>query len=553
MEADLNARIMVPVASYVSDRFGRRALEDVCRGAGVSSSSFDGSTHWLGVEQVERFLARVRELVGSDDELKRACAYRLATLPAPARFVIGAISPAAAFELAAKTVSFVSSISSFETARDGNRFVLRYRSGRPEGRLLCLSRQAQIVVVPTMWGLPEAHLSERKCIARGDDCCEYSLYLYEHRRWLPAVLGLVAGALVAWLIARTDLVGPVGPFAIAALGLVAGHLYEAHRSSRANLRVGHEINEAFLALAQDDAEARRELIALHERQRDWARLMEEQVADRTATLESVVEKVRQVQATRVHHLRGFSHDLRNPLASFKASVSYLRKHADALGDDGEDVLAVLDRGVMHMDRLLSDLMQVAIAEPGLLDVAPEEIDVGHLTERLRRSLRALVHGSDIRSSVFTTREAPERIKTDPSLLDRVFDNLLTNAAKYTERGSIVVEVGGTPGFLTVKVSDTGHGIPDEQLDRIFRPGATTRRSRTTGSWGVGLSVCVQLLAQIGGRLDVMSKLGTGTTFWVHLPVEPRVATPRPPQSVVGTDAAADLVDRVVTVRRLKSV
>jgi signal transduction histidine kinase len=127
----------------------------------------------------------------------------------------------------------------------------------------------------------------------------------------------------------------------------------------------------------------------------------------------------------------------------------------------------------------------------------------------------LVRGKDVRISVFTVRDAPERITIDIVLFNRIIDNLLLNAAEFTEHGSIVVEVAGTPDFLTIKISDTGGTLREDELGKIFRP---VQRGPGGYSYGAGLSVVVQLLASVGGKLDVMTHNGKGTTFWAHFPV-----------------------------------
>jgi signal transduction histidine kinase len=166
----------------------------------------------------------------------------------------------------------------------------------------------------------------------------------------------------------------------------------------------------------------------------------------------------------------------------------------------------------------------------------------------------------VRATVFATREVPEHVQIDPLALDRIVDNLLTNAAKYTERGSIVVEVDGSPGFLVVKVSDTGCGIQPEELERVFEVGGSSAESRRGDSFGVGLSVVVQLLDQMGGRLEIMSKPGSGTTFWVYLPVragrapksvpDPRVV--RAPSPEVDTTPVRSSRSRIVSIRTLSA-
>jgi signal transduction histidine kinase len=151
-------------------------------------------------------------------------------------------------------------------------------------------------------------------------------------------------------------------------------------------------------------------------------------------------------------------------------------------------------------------------------MAPKRVETRGLTDALRRRLRALAYGSAVRTTVFATREVPDHLEIDPLALDRIVDNLLTNAVKYTDRGSIVLELDGIPGYLVMKLSDSGRGIDPNAVERIFEPGGSSPDSRRGDSFGVGLSVVVQLLDQIGGRLEVMSKPASGTTFWVYLPV-----------------------------------
>ena len=144
---------------------------------------------------------------------------------------------------------------------------------------------------------------------------------------------------------------------------------------------------------------------------------------------------------------------------------------------------------------------------------------------------------------------PGEVEIDPLALDRIIDNMLTNAVKYTERGSIVVELDGTPGHLVIKVSDTGRGIAPDAVERIFQPGGSSQTSRRGDSFGIGLSVVVQLLEQIGGRLEVMSKPASGTTFWVHLPVERAPPAPSPVRERPGHEKSpAEALRRVVRIR-----
>ncbi len=172
-----------------------------------------------------------------------------------------------------------------------------------------------------------------------------------------------------------------------------------------------------------------------------------------------------------------------------------------------------------------------------------DVSVAEFTERLKRRLRALTHGRNLHTNVTQTREAPDSFRVDVVLLDRVLDNILTNAAKHTERGSVAVEVGGTPGFVTIKVSDSGKGMTDERIQAVLSPRSAGIPSST--GWGVGLSVVVDLLRRAGGRLEAVSKPGTGTTIWAHFPLAP----PRPSSNDTALATDEKRRSNVVSIRR----
>jgi signal transduction histidine kinase len=140
------------------------------------------------------------------------------------------------------------------------------------------------------------------------------------------------------------------------------------------------------------------------------------------------------------------------------------------------------------------------------------------------------------------------VKTVPIMLERIIDNLLTNAAKYTERGSIIVEVGGTPGFFLLKISDTGRGIGPERLEQVLRSGGPDPNPPVGGSRGAGLSIVARLLDQLGGRLEIMSEPGEGTTVWMYLPCEGEARDGGDALLDDRSDAIEHVLRRVVKIR-----
>lgn len=551
---ELNLRILWSIARYVSDRYGSVALDRIASSVQIAPSDLDGKSRWVSSEQFAGFVAGARALMESDDELRKASAHRLREGYGPLRYLLWAVSPGLMYAQATKTMPLVSTISRYEIVSSGqNRMHARYTSQKPESRLMCISRQAQVAAIPTLWGLPAAQLRESSCVANGDPSCDYHLRYFESRRFLPMLLGLAAGVIFSLLMFGFQNV----PAAICCSALCAaiGLIWETRRTNLANIDVGCEMNEALVQVAREDAEARREILALHQRQWEWSRAMEAQVAERTDTLRQVTQRIQKLRAERETTLRGFSHDLRNPLCSLKLGASWLKDHSAGMEGTARTVIDDQVESVQRIEDLLAELMTVAGSEDGFKSINPQDLDVTRLADRLRARLSALVLGRNIRIGVLPTREAPTKIETDPLIFDRVIDNLLTNAGKYTERGSILVEVGGTPGFLTIKVSDTGRGIDAEKISLIFEPGGSEVSSRAPNSYGLGLSVVVRLLAQIGGRLEVMSRPGQGTTFWAHFPTRMQrtsgatfIGANEPNEDAVARHL--ELVQKVVTIRRV---
>lgn len=547
--AQLNLRALRSLAKWIEVHLDRETLAAAAERAGLSADDFDGRSRWTSHDRYEAFLREARTLIESDDAFIEASAYRLAEGYGSFRHLIWAMSPLTMYMKYASSLHVMSKISRLEALDPRrNRLTLVYRSDVEESRLMCLARQGHVIAIPTLWGMPKANLQVGRCIAHGDDRCEYRLSWQTPGSWLHPMLGGLGGTAASGLMVAGGVEPTPALFAWPLVGALVGAIHDLWRRNGEYLQVLQQANEALREIAEDDSDARRELMAIGQRQRDWSRLMEERVTERTSALQNVVQRIQRMSEERHTTLRGFSHDLRNPLFVLKGVNQLLRRHRDRFDQRLLSSIDDHERAVEQMEHLLNELMEVASSDGQLMRVRPETIDVLHLTKKLRRRLRALVHGRDIRTSVFRNREAPESIQCDRVLMDRVLDNLLTNSVKYTDSGSVLVEVGGQPGYLTIKISDTGQGITNDRLETIFDAhGAKPTRA---DSHGIGLSVVVRLMDQIGGKVEVMSKPDVGSTFWAHFPAEID-------QSAIETESAesearkhAERMGRVVTIRRV---
>jgi signal transduction histidine kinase len=157
-------------------------------------------------------------------------------------------------------------------------------------------------------------------------------------------------------------------------------------------------------------------------------------------------------------------------------------------------------------------------EAGYRGVSARAVMLGELVDEIRALAEPLIteRGLDFRVSV-PSPEAP--LFTDPEKLRRVTLNLLSNAAKFTARGHVELTALLDGNDLVVTVADTGQGIPEANLERIFESFWVAERPliRSVGGTGVGLSVGRQLARLLGGSLSVKSTLGVGTTFTLRVP------------------------------------
>jgi PAS domain S-box-containing protein len=222
-------------------------------------------------------------------------------------------------------------------------------------------------------------------------------------------------------------------------------------------------------------------------------------------------------------LANMSHELRTPL---NAIIGYSEMLDEEMRERGlrellPDLRRVHDAG-KHLLNLINDILDVSKIEAGRMDLVVEEFDVRAVVDEVAQTIQPLATGGGNRLEV----SCPDRVGTmrgDPTRVRQVLLNLLSNAAKFTEKGSIRLEVGrgsinGSPA-VCFRVSDTGIGIAPEQLEKLFQPfmQADSSATRKYGGTGLGLMISRQLAYKMGGDVSVDSAVGKGSTFTVLLP------------------------------------
>lgn len=217
-------------------------------------------------------------------------------------------------------------------------------------------------------------------------------------------------------------------------------------------------------------------------------------------------------------LASMSHELRTPLNSV---IGFSELLMDGLvGDLNEKqrhYISIIHSSGSHLLRLVNDILDYSRLEAGMLEIFNEPTEISTVIWEVLKAYNVISERKGIELKVEV--EPLETILTDRRKLAQIVDNLLSNAVKFTEKGTIVIKAGKVGDKLLVSVSDTGIGIEEEEVKKVFEAfhqvdGTTTRRYEGTG---LGLALVKKLLEIQGGSIDVKSAPGAGSTFTVKLP------------------------------------
>lgn len=216
-----------------------------------------------------------------------------------------------------------------------------------------------------------------------------------------------------------------------------------------------------------------------------------------------------------------SHELRTPLTIIKGTVETLQ---DGAVDDltvRDSFLRAIGAETERLIRLVTDLLMLTRAEAGMLTLELEPLRLADLARTRAARFAPLADQRGVRLSVAENEDIVECALADPHRITQVMDNLLTNALRHTPAGGqVIVTVASAGAYVRCNVVDTGCGIGEEHLARIFDRfyRADAARSRVQGGSGLGLAICRALVSAHGGRIEVESAVGRGTTATFCLPV-----------------------------------
>jgi signal transduction histidine kinase/DNA-binding response OmpR family regulator len=285
-----------------------------------------------------------------------------------------------------------------------------------------------------------------------------------------------------------------------------------------------------------------------------------------AQLEFTRDQAMAATRAKSQFLTNMSHELRTPLNAIIGITEMLKEEAEETGEVPlVEPLNRIHHAGTHLLALINEILDLAKIEAGKLELHPEEVDLDVLMADVSKTAETLATKNGNRLDV---EIAPDlgRIQVDPVRLRQVVLNLLSNACKFTKSGTVTLRAVRATGlggdWVTISVQDTGIGMTEEQLGRLFQEftQADSSTTRKYGGTGLGLAISRRLCRLMGGDIEVQSMVGIGSTFTVTLPaaggasgyLTKHSASKRPPADVCppGQSQQALVIDDEETARNI---
>jgi two-component system OmpR family sensor kinase len=234
------------------------------------------------------------------------------------------------------------------------------------------------------------------------------------------------------------------------------------------------------------------------------------------TFNDMLARIEELFRAQQRILADVSHELRSPLTAIRGNLDLLRRGAFENDQERDASLAAIDSESARMQRMVQDLLLLAQADAGV-QIQKQIVELDTILLDVYRQARLTAGGT----KVSLGSEDQAQVLGDPDRLKQLFTNLVDNAIKYTPSGGEVkLSLDRDTQWVRVMVTDTGAGIPEQDLPRIFDRfyRVDKARSREEGGTGLGLSIVKWIVDAHDGCIDVKSEVGKGTTFTVSLPL-----------------------------------
>lgn len=239
-------------------------------------------------------------------------------------------------------------------------------------------------------------------------------------------------------------------------------------------------------------------------------------------LEAANEEIQRIMNQRERLLLTITHDIKAPAASISGFIDLMKAYVS--NPQGIECLQNIKNSAAHLSHLVASLLDYHQLENGLMKVQPTSFSPAQLVAESVEGMKLRAEEKGLAISFECKMKGMEFFRADAFRIRQILDNLVSNAIKYTDRGSVTIqaqvsEILGKP-TLTLSVKDTGKGMTDEEKQKVFQAFTRLKSAQGIEGTGLGLSITQELVSLLGGEIILHSTLGKGSTFIVTIPIEP---------------------------------
>lgn len=239
-------------------------------------------------------------------------------------------------------------------------------------------------------------------------------------------------------------------------------------------------------------------------------------------LEAANEEIQRIMNQRERLLLTITHDIKAPAASISGFIDLMKAYVS--NPQGIECLQNIKNSAAHLSHLVASLLDYHQLENGLMKVHPTSFSPAQLVAESVEGMKLRAEEKGLEISFECKIKGMEFFRADAFRIRQILDNLVSNAIKYTDRGSVTIqaqvsEILGKP-TLTLSVKDTGKGMTDEEKQKVFQAFTRLKSAQGIEGTGLGLSITQELVSLLGGEIILHSILGKGSTFIVTIPIEP---------------------------------
>ena len=264
-----------------------------------------------------------------------------------------------------------------------------------------------------------------------------------------------------------------------------------------------------------------ERATLHQEMRDFNVTLQKEIRRATAKLRKAYDELKELDKMKDEFISITSHELRTPMTSIQGYLWMLQEKGGELNEKQKRYLEKAQKGSARMISLINDMLDVSRVEQGRMELDAKPVELSTVIEEVLEELKVRAGKKGLKLEFLSAGERIVKVKADEGKVRRVLRNLLDNALKFTEKGGVTVDAYEKGKFVKITVEDTGKGIAREDMPRLFKKFGRLESDFVTaaeaGGTGLGLYISKALVEKMGGKIEVESEVGKGSTFSFTLP------------------------------------